>query len=146
MLLRVYNTTKGMYELAQIHKHLLVSGYTAEPLLEDSARFLEQWFRDLVDAIDMNILVEPEVVWCDTPGNEGITGGVVIDTSHIYGHWWVADKSYYRFDLYSCKDYDVDTVFEFLKQIGTTHIDYEVIDRTLLPSVTIERGTRDYGY
>ena len=113
--------------MADHHIHILVTGYTLESFTEDSVSFLEQWFRELVDAIDVNILVEPKAVWCDTKDNEGVTGTVVIDTSHCSLHHWSGENPYYKFDLYSCKDYEVEVVLEYLKKLGTYKVEYMLV-------------------
>lgn len=129
--------------MAEHHKHILVTGYTLAPLMEDSVPIIEQWFRDLVKAVDMNILVEPKAVWCDTEGNEGTTGCVVIDTSHSSLHAWVAPEPYFKFDLYSCKDYAVETVFGQLKKLGAYRVSYMVVDRRGDDHVVLESGKRN---
>ena len=60
------------------HKHLLINATVKNPIID--AKLCEKWFRDLVDLIDMKVLVEPKAVYCNTDGNEGVTGTVVIET------------------------------------------------------------------
>ena len=121
------NSKKELYELAEVHKHLLLTGYLTAPLTVDDASKVEDWFVRLVDAVNMNILIRPKVVWCETDGNEGLTGIVCIDTSHSSCHFW---DDYFTFDLYSCKDFNLTTVFNLLKEFNVSHIEYDVVDRT----------------
>jgi len=74
----------------------------------------------------MQVLVEPKCVWCDDEGNEGVTGMVGITTSHSSIHFW---PEHYMFDLYSCREFEVETVTEMLKEFNTTSLQFKVIDR-----------------
>jgi len=64
------------YELADVHKHILVKGFIEEATGPDYVSVLNDWFLRLVDAIDMKVLMNPHCVWCDDDGNEGVTGVV----------------------------------------------------------------------
>lgn len=128
--------------MAECFKHILVHGCLAEPLYEDFVKPLEKWFEGLVEAVNMNILVAPSAVWCDTIGNEGITGSVIIDTSHASIHIWNTDEPFFKFDLFSCKDYDVDTVIKELKKLNTTRVTYCIIDRDGDQHIVTEQGFR----
>ena len=129
--------------MAETHKHILVTGYIDVAPGADAIDNIKQWFVDLVAAVDMNILIQPNVVWCDTEGNEGITGIVVIDTSHSSIHIWNTESPFFKFDLYSCKDFDVDTVMSMLRHLGTYKAAYTVVDRTDDSHPIIESGTID---
>lgn len=110
------------------HKHMLVTALFQTP--PQSIEILDQWLRDLVDAVDMKILVEPKLVKCDTFGNEGITGACVIETSHCTFHIWDGgDPPYMKFDLYSCKRFDPTIVAEHFKQLGAVSLFWTMIDR-----------------
>jgi S-adenosylmethionine/arginine decarboxylase-like enzyme len=87
----------------------------------------------------MKILMDPHCVWCDDKGNEGITGVVGITTSHSSVHFW---PKHYMFDLYSCKEFDVNTVIEMLKEFNTKSLQFKVIDRDT--HEIIEEGFRNF--
>lgn len=116
--------------MSDVNKHVLVTGYLAEAPGPDYVNFLADWFNRLVEAVDMKVLINPICVWCDDEGNEGVTGMVGITTSHSSIHFWSGNPSYYKFDLYSCKDFSLDTVAEMLKEFGTTKFTYTIVDRT----------------
>ena len=62
------------------HKHMILNATVRNPIVsEESCR---NWLKKLVEIIDMKILIEPVAKYCDTCGNEGVTGTVVIETSH----------------------------------------------------------------
>jgi S-adenosylmethionine/arginine decarboxylase-like enzyme len=117
---------KGFYELSKINKHLLVKGFIEEAPGPDYVSVLHDWFLRLVDTIDMKILMNPHCIWCDDEGNEGVTGVVGITTSHSSIHFW---PEHYMFDLYSCKEFEVETVVEMLKEFKTHSLQYQVINR-----------------
>lgn len=94
----------------------------------------DQWrefLGELVNRLNMNILIEPMVVYSDNPGNEGETGFVCIDTSHCSFHSWPhVDEPFAMIDVYSCKCYDADVVISFMKEkfdVLSGH--YTMIDR-----------------
>ena len=116
--------------MAQVNKHILVTGYLKEAPQAEYVTFLEDWFKRLVEAVDMKVLIDPICVWCNDEGNEGVTGMVGITTSHSSIHFWSGEPAYYKFDLYSCKDFALESVAEMLKELETYKFTYTVVDRT----------------
>ena len=116
--------------MAQVNKHILVTGYLEEAPGAEYTPYLANWFRRLVEAVDMKVLIDPICVWCDDEGNEGVTGMVGITTSHSSIHFWDGEPAFYKFDLYSCKDFTLEAVAEMLKEFGTTKFTYTIVDRT----------------
>ena len=106
--------------MAQVNKHILVTGYLHEAPQAEYVTFLEDWFKRLVEAVDMKVLIDPICVWCNDEGNEGVTGMVGITTSHSSIHFWSGEPSYYKFDLYSCKDFALESVAEAVISVFQT--------------------------
>jgi len=80
----------------------------------------------LVKDVKMNILDGPYVKYLNVVGNRGITGIVVIETSHCSIHIWDEQKpALVQMDLYSCADFLTDTVVNRLKDFNL--IDYEAL-------------------
>lgn len=117
------------------HQHLIVNGY----LYKDS-QFVEEYdsydtvlktekaLRDLVLEVGMKIFLDPVVKVCTESGNEGITGVVGLETSHASVHIWT-DRTF-RFDLYSCREFDTYDVIKFLGENFDLHSGcYMLIDR-----------------
>ena len=78
----------------------------------------------------MKILAGPTTAWCPVEGNRGWSGTVIIETSSITFHSWM--ESHYpviQLDVYSCKDFAVDTVLLWLRQFDPERIDYKFLDR-----------------
>jgi S-adenosylmethionine/arginine decarboxylase-like enzyme len=111
------------------HLHFICTGYINEAPNETGVQFLNDWFRRLVEAIDMKVLIEPNSIYCGTEGNEGLTGLVCIETSHSSIHFWSHPKPFFKFDLYSCKVFDEQRVIELLREFGMYHVVYTTIDR-----------------
>ena len=64
------------------------------------------------------------------PGNRGLTGLVVIETSHIVQHCWdESDLGPMQLDVYTCEDPQTEVIFEEIKQFGSVKIEYKFLDR-----------------
>jgi S-adenosylmethionine/arginine decarboxylase-like enzyme len=110
------------------HQHLLVKGKITNPT--KSTDVLNQWLIDLVHKVDMEVLAGPNSVYCDHPGNEGITGTIVLSTSHASIHIWDSSTpGDFQFDIYSCKKFSPEDVLEHLNLFGLTEYGYIVVDR-----------------
>ena len=131
-------------ELAEVHKHILVTGYLESAPKEDYVSFLEDWFLRLVAAVDMEVFIAPNCKWCSDAGNEGLTGIVGITTSHSSIHFWDGSPAFYKFDLYSCKDFALDDVAGMLKELGTTKFTYTIVDRTDDEHPVIDSGVVNF--
>ena len=110
------------------HKHLLVRAEVNSPPLQDYD--LAPALQQLVQEIEMKTLSGPHTVWCPVEGNMGWSGTVIIETSSITFHSWT--ESHYpviQLDVYSCKDFEVNTVLRWLRQFDPESIDYKFLDR-----------------
>ena len=119
--------------MAQVNKHVLITGYIAEAPGPEYVYTLTDWFHRLVEAVDMKVLIDPICVYCNDEGNEGVTGMVGITTSHSSIHFWSGEDNkpaFYKFDLYSCKDFTLEAVAKMLKEFGTSRFTYTIVDRT----------------
>lgn len=111
--------------MKKVHKHLLVTARVDSPT--EDPKVVEKWLHDLVDIAGMKILIEPFAKYCDDAGNEGVTGAVVITTSHSSIHIW---SDYIQVDLYSCKEFDVDKILDHIKSaFNVVKYKWQVIDR-----------------
>lgn len=128
------------------HRHIIVNceGIRNPPAV-GSETFVENWMQELIKAVKMKILIPPKAVYLDTEGNEGITGISCIETSHTSIHVWEKlNPSIIRFDLYSCADFEISTVIDFLKEFDPWKINYLVINRNN-DCVVEESGTVYFG-
>lgn len=110
------------------HMHVLVSAALADP--PTTVERMTDFLTGIVDAVDMKILMGPYATRCDTEGNEGVTGAVVIETSHITAHCWdTAPVPFVKFDLYSCKRFDPQSARNSLLPFSPYWIEMVTIDR-----------------
>ena len=68
------------------HKHLIIRAETEKTPTDP--KWLHSWLVDLVSDIKMDICQGPITAYVDVPGNKGLTGVVIIETSHIAVHIW----------------------------------------------------------
>lgn len=111
------------------HTHLLIKAFIKQPPMEVEP--FNVWLKKLVELVGMQVLFGPTSVFCSDLENEGITGVIGLTTSHASFHCWhLAPRPFFQFDLYSCKDFDVDTVINFLHEsFVIDECDYILIDR-----------------
>lgn len=112
------------------HKHLLFNGEIANPVLTEE--FSNKFLKDLVELIGMKILKGPFSVYLNEEGNRGLTGIVLIETSHISFHIWdEKNPGQIKLDLYTCGKLDLDLVLKYLKKEFTIISgEYILIDRS----------------
>jgi S-adenosylmethionine/arginine decarboxylase-like enzyme len=112
------------------HQHQLMTGFANNPIKDEMA--LHKWMTELVYKIDMNILSGPHVKYLDKEGNRGISGIVMIDTSHIAIHIWdELEPALVQMDVYSCKKFDDQIVIDHLcNTMGVDTLASKVLDRS----------------
>ena len=112
-----------------VHKHLIVRAEAISPPMDTG--FLTKWLEDFIKFINMKVLMGPYVVYHDVPGNRGITGAAIIETSHIVMHVWdEPSPAIMQFDVYSCGAFDTETICKKItKDFEVTKIDYKFLDR-----------------
>jgi len=93
--------------------------------------FLTEWFKKFIDEIGMKVMMGPYVKYSHMIGNRGITGAAIIETSHIVMHVWdEPDPALLQFDVYSCGEFDPETICSKIKRdFNTTKIEYKFLDR-----------------
>ena len=92
-----------------VHKHLIIRAEAVKPPMDEEV--LSSWLRDFIDSINMKVLMGPYVKYHNVPGNRGITGAAIIETSHIVMHVWdEPHPALMQFDVYSCGEFDTETI------------------------------------
>ena len=110
------------------HVHLIVRGFVNNPPRNEES--LNIWLKELVDKVGMVVVAGPTSVYVNEPGNEGVTGTITLATSHASIHVWDnISPSLVQFDIYSCKEYDIDKVLDHLNQFDLVECDWIYIDR-----------------
>lgn len=115
--------------MAVKHLQQIIIGQVTKPPTDVDV--VKQFMRDLVEAIGMKRLIEPQAVYVEAVGNKGMTSCVLIETSHIAWHVWDEESpGLLQFDLYTCGDLIADQVLEIVKDFfGLTTYSMKVFDR-----------------
>ena len=111
------------------HKHLLVNAKIHNPVKSEKEGI--DFLINLVDSIDMKIIKGPFASYVNVEGNRGLTGIVMIETSHIAFHIWDEVRpGLIQFDLYTCGQLELDKVLSTFKEtFDVDTLDYILFDR-----------------
>jgi S-adenosylmethionine/arginine decarboxylase-like enzyme len=111
------------------HKHLLVNAKISNPVKSEAQGI--EFLANLVDKIDMKIIKGPFASYVNVEGNRGLTGIVMIETSHIAFHIWDEVRpGLIQFDLYTCGQLELDKVLSIFKEtFDIVTLDYILFDR-----------------
>ena len=110
------------------HKHFIIRAEVNHPIT--SEKELKKWLRELVKKIDMKIIKGPYEAYVSKEGNRGITGVVMIETSHIAIHIWdEISPALVQCDVYSCAEFSSNEVLVEFTSMGITKIDHIMLDR-----------------
>lgn len=114
------------------HRHLIIRALVNNPI--ENPISAELWLQDLVTKINMKLLNcvthNPISGYCEEPGLRGITGVILIETSHIVIHIWDETKpALVQLDVYSCANFDVSAVLEHINSMEPVSISYKFLDR-----------------
>ena len=111
-----------------VHKHLIIRAEVNRPLVTEKS--VRKWLRNLVKKIDMNIIKGPYASYVSKEGNRGVTGVVMIETSHISIHVWDENKpALVQCDVYSCAEFSSNEVLAEFVSMEPTKIEYMLLDR-----------------
>lgn len=112
------------------HHHFIGRFEVTAPPLEADRAYLEKWMRKLIEGQGMNVLSGPHVAHVDTPGNRGLTGVAIIETSHVAVHIWdEANPALVQLDFYTCGTLDKDLILKAIKPWGVVKHTFLVLDR-----------------
>ena len=110
------------------HKHLIIRAEVNRPLKGEKET--KQWLRKLVKKIDMKIIKGPYASYVSKEGNRGITGVVMIETSHIAIHVWDETlPALVQCDVYSCAEFSSNEVLAEFIDMEVTKMDHIMLDR-----------------
>jgi S-adenosylmethionine/arginine decarboxylase-like enzyme len=111
------------------HKHLIIRAEVKHPITSEWE--LRKWLKNLVKIIDMKIVGGPYTAYVTKEGNRGITGVVMIETSHISIHIWDEERpSLVQCDIYSCAEFQQGEVIMHLGIMEPQKIEYMMVDRS----------------
>ncbi len=111
-----------------VHQHLIIRAEVKNPPTDEE--FTKNWLTELVNKIGMKIVSGPHAKYVSKEGNEGMTGVVIIETSHCAIHVWDrANPPLIQLDVYTCSCMDINTVFEHMSVFEPTKVEYKYLDR-----------------
>ena len=111
------------------HKHLIIRAEVKHPITSEWE--LRKWLKNLVKIIDMKIVGGPYTAYVTKEGNRGITGVVMIETSHIAIHIWdEPTPALVQCDVYSCAEFQQGEVIMHLGIMKPKKIEYMMVDRS----------------
>ena len=108
-------------------RHVIIDAWTQESTLINDPQLVGAMLNELVELVGMQILRPAEIVAvpldpsvASGADDGGVTGTVLLTTSHASIHTWPL-RGHVSFDLFSCKDFNVKQVIDFLwKKCGLT--------------------------
>jgi S-adenosylmethionine/arginine decarboxylase-like enzyme len=114
--------------MALEHKHLIVQARVGKP--PKDVQYIEQWMKELIQAINMKIARGPIAFYSEMEGNVGLTCVAIIETSHVALHVFEdEDPALLEFDVYTCSDLDVQQVLTFLEEFEPMEVSFMFLDR-----------------
>ena len=128
------------------HKHLIIRAEVNRPITGEKE--IKKWLRKLVKKIEMNIIKGPYASYVSKEGNRGITGIVMIETSHIAMHVWdEISPALVQCDVYSCAEFSSSEVLMEFAVMEPTKIEHILLDRAeeivtiTQPNLIYQEGT-----
>lgn len=125
------------------HHHLLLRLETVDCPLKDDMERMKNKINKIVKDIEMKPLSKVQTYYMETPKfNQGMTGLVVIQTSHLTFHFWKNpdssilhnphSKCLLQADIYTCSKlsgHQIATVLKELEDYKITHADINLLNR-----------------
>jgi S-adenosylmethionine decarboxylase len=112
--------------------HLTYDGYGADPARLNDMKAVFEFLLKIPVIIGMQRLTQPYVMSYDggdVPTDYGVTGIVIIATSHISIHTYPHDRTFFL-DIFSCKWFDREKALAFIREaFGTEHEAVELVVR-----------------
>ena len=110
------------------HQHLLIRAFVEKPPVQEEV--LNKWLTELVSDIGMKVVVSAKSKYVDAVGNEGLTGSINIETSHIAIHIWSEQKpARIEMDVYSCACFETETILKKINEYGLIKYHAMMVDR-----------------
>lgn len=98
--------------------HLTYDGYEADHAHLNDMKVVFDFLLNLPGIIGMRRLTQPYVMYYDggeAKDDYGVTGIVIIATSHISIHTYPHDKTFFL-DIFSCKEFDKEKALAFVRK------------------------------
>lgn len=103
------------------HRHLIVRSKITKPLTdpEKAKEFIKRIIAGIGMQLAIGLEANPIAYYCNLDGNNGLTAAAILETSHCAMHIWDEDEpATLQFDLYSCHEFDIETIKPFFEELG----------------------------
>jgi len=113
------------------HKHVLIRAEVKKPIVDREVAI--DWMKRLVAEIGMKITEHggPHCDYVEKENNQGIAVIAMIETSHCAMHIWdKEDPPLAQIDVYSCAEFRVWDVLEFVYEMRPSKISFKLFDRS----------------
>lgn len=112
------------------HKHFISRADLRTFFGPEEKEEFSEWFEELIDKLDMQLLSGPHVVYVDRPGLRGWTGVCIIETSHIAIHVWDEGEIILaQLDVYTCGGMDRDAIVDHIDRFEPYRVEFMILDR-----------------
>jgi len=114
-----------------IHKHVLIRSEVTKPIVDREAAI--DWMTRLIAKIGMTITEHggPHCDYVKKENNEGIAVVALIETSHCAMHIWDKESPpLVQLDVYSCAEFKVWDILEFVYEMKPSKITFKLFDRS----------------
>lgn len=118
------------------HKQAIVKAGVKWFFKKEHKELFEDWMRDLVKDMGMNLLAGPISAYVDRDELRGWSGSCLIETSHVAIHVWDEHSPILiQADIYTCGAMNFDVIlkylehFEIVERDGKKDIEYLLLDR-----------------
>ena len=110
------------------HLQVVIKAFVRNPPRDEESH--KKWSAQVVEAIKMKVVVGPFAKYVSSCGNAGVTGGCIIETSHLISHVWdEISPAMVQLDCYSCSYFDEEVIVEKLKEFDLVSFELMLIDR-----------------
>ena len=114
--------------MSVVHKHLIIRAETRKTPTDPS--WAHKWLIKLVKKIGMKVCQGPITAYVNQPGNRGLPGLVVIETSHIALHCWDEENpGLFQLDVYTCGPMKEKVIFDEIQKFDPVCVEYKYLDR-----------------
>ncbi len=113
--------------------HVMLDLYGCKPQLLANEALLRQVLDEYPTRIGMEKVspVELRDITTSNPLDDGVSGFVIIATSHVSLHAW-PPYGMVNIDIFSCEDFDVNDTIAFAQQMFQTNdVEVHVVERAL---------------
>lgn len=126
------------------HLHMIVRCEGMKSTPKEADWLLALHMEVLVHNIGMKVAIPAQTKWVDTPGNEGMTAILGLETSHMAVHEWCNPdehnrsnmdphaKTLIQLDLYTCGELNVaqqQKILKFCNRYEPVKVVYKIINR-----------------